>query len=465
MAVELVRHSDSRIDRQQLAVFVNSYQRVAPLTIGELWAWPSMLKLALIENLRRLAAETLEARRARLAADAYVSRIEREAADADASRLPPALDIASVVQLLHRRPRVRPPAVVDPHGGRGAPRVAGDDRGSGDSRRAPAPGGRPGVGRQRHYQPAPLLGARLAPVRRVGQPGRAGAAARSGRRVRTDGLPEPRSAAPGGRGARGAERRRAGAGGAQGGRKRAPGGRRADRPPIGPPTSAITSSIGGGAISKPTSPIGRGSRSRVQASGVRAPDARLPGPDRDHDGAAAGRGRGVRSVRGRFARAVLAALVLLLLIPAADIAIALAQRVDRLGDPASPSASPRLHRSAVPGRRPHDGRRADAADERRRRWRRCWSTSRCSRSATSIRASISRSSATSPTPMRSDLPERRGRFSPPRAPASRISIGGSAPSTPTASFCSIARGAGTRGSTRGWDGSASAARSRNSTAC
>ena len=29
MAVELVRHSDSRIDRQQLAVFVNSYQRVA----------------------------------------------------------------------------------------------------------------------------------------------------------------------------------------------------------------------------------------------------------------------------------------------------------------------------------------------------------------------------------------------------------------------------------------------------
>jgi cyclic beta-1,2-glucan glucanotransferase len=101
MAVELVRHSDSRIDRQQLVVFVNSYQRVAPLTIGELWAWPSMLKLALIENLRRLAAETLESRRARLAADAYVARIEREAADA-APLLPPALGIASIVQLLHR---------------------------------------------------------------------------------------------------------------------------------------------------------------------------------------------------------------------------------------------------------------------------------------------------------------------------------------------------------------------------
>src|SRR5258707_266132 len=101
MAVELVRYGDSRIDRQQLAVFVNSYQRVAPLTIGELWALPSMLKLALIENLRRLAAETLESRRARLAADAYVERVAGDA-DRQAQGLPSAFDIASIVQLLHR---------------------------------------------------------------------------------------------------------------------------------------------------------------------------------------------------------------------------------------------------------------------------------------------------------------------------------------------------------------------------
>src|SRR5476649_2869641 len=101
MAVELVRHSDSRIDRPQLTVFVNNYQRVAPLTIGELWAWPSMLKLALIENLRRLAAQTLDSRRARLAADAYVLRIEGEAGDA-ARQLPPALDMTALVHLLHR---------------------------------------------------------------------------------------------------------------------------------------------------------------------------------------------------------------------------------------------------------------------------------------------------------------------------------------------------------------------------
>ncbi len=104
MAVELLRHSDSRIDRQQLLVFINSYQRVAPLTLGELWAWPSMLKLALIENLRRLAADTLESRRARRAADAYVSRIEHQSEDMarESQGLPSALGITSVVQLLHR---------------------------------------------------------------------------------------------------------------------------------------------------------------------------------------------------------------------------------------------------------------------------------------------------------------------------------------------------------------------------
>src|ERR1700720_2746127 len=60
-----------------------------------------MLKLALIENLRRLATETLEARRARLAADAYIARIERDAAEA-ARPLPTALDLTFIVQLMHR---------------------------------------------------------------------------------------------------------------------------------------------------------------------------------------------------------------------------------------------------------------------------------------------------------------------------------------------------------------------------
>ena len=101
MAVELIRHSDSRLDRQQLIRFMNSYQAVAPLTIGELWAWPSMLKLALIENLRRLAQGTLAARAARRAADAYVARIDASG-HGRPPPLPERIHTGYVVQILAR---------------------------------------------------------------------------------------------------------------------------------------------------------------------------------------------------------------------------------------------------------------------------------------------------------------------------------------------------------------------------
>src|SRR5205807_7796642 len=98
MALELIRHSDSRLDRSQLVRFMNSYQSVAPLTIGELWAWPSMLRLALIENLRRLSEELLRARAARRAADQYVANADTGGPAA----LPAGDDPAFIVQLLHR---------------------------------------------------------------------------------------------------------------------------------------------------------------------------------------------------------------------------------------------------------------------------------------------------------------------------------------------------------------------------
>ncbi|HET7826081.1 MAG TPA: glucoamylase family protein, partial [Anaeromyxobacter sp.] len=101
LAVELIRHSDSRLDRAQLVRWLDAFQTVAPLTIGELWAWPSMLKLALVENLRRLADETLAARAARRAADAYVARIDA-AGKGVPPPLPRALHPAVVVQLLQR---------------------------------------------------------------------------------------------------------------------------------------------------------------------------------------------------------------------------------------------------------------------------------------------------------------------------------------------------------------------------
>lgn len=56
IAIELISHVDGRLDAENLIGFVASYQTIAPLKLGELWAMPIMLRLALIENLRRVAA-------------------------------------------------------------------------------------------------------------------------------------------------------------------------------------------------------------------------------------------------------------------------------------------------------------------------------------------------------------------------------------------------------------------------
>ena len=55
MAVEILSHSDGHVDINSLTDFIKSYQTVSFLKIGELWAIPIMLRLALIENLRRLS--------------------------------------------------------------------------------------------------------------------------------------------------------------------------------------------------------------------------------------------------------------------------------------------------------------------------------------------------------------------------------------------------------------------------
>ncbi len=55
MALELIAHGDSRIDDESIGAFVEAYQSNVTLRLGELWAIPIMLRLALIENLRRVA--------------------------------------------------------------------------------------------------------------------------------------------------------------------------------------------------------------------------------------------------------------------------------------------------------------------------------------------------------------------------------------------------------------------------
>ena len=75
LAWAFVAHTDSRFDAQMLTSFVRAYQRVQPLTIGELWAIAITLRIVLVENLRR-AAELIASRRAiRQRADRLADRL------------------------------------------------------------------------------------------------------------------------------------------------------------------------------------------------------------------------------------------------------------------------------------------------------------------------------------------------------------------------------------------------------
>ena len=99
LALELIEHGDGRLDSERLTRFILAFQTVAPLTMGELWALPSMLKLGLLENLRLLADSILSARSARLQADAAFARLEK---GDPPGALPEPLPSAFVAQLRQR---------------------------------------------------------------------------------------------------------------------------------------------------------------------------------------------------------------------------------------------------------------------------------------------------------------------------------------------------------------------------
>jgi len=55
IALALVAHTDSQLEPEVIRRFIQTYQKVYPLGIGELWALPITLRLVLVENLRRTA--------------------------------------------------------------------------------------------------------------------------------------------------------------------------------------------------------------------------------------------------------------------------------------------------------------------------------------------------------------------------------------------------------------------------
>ncbi|HWN82169.1 MAG TPA: hypothetical protein VNM87_08755, partial [Candidatus Udaeobacter sp.] len=105
LALDLIAHSDNRLEIDRLTRFIVTFQTVAPLTIGELWALPTMLKAALIDNIRRLADDMLADRRARMSAGGFFQRFEAETGDEESPKEPKLahpLRLAYLVELLSR---------------------------------------------------------------------------------------------------------------------------------------------------------------------------------------------------------------------------------------------------------------------------------------------------------------------------------------------------------------------------
>jgi cyclic beta-1,2-glucan synthetase len=82
LALELISHMDGRVDSDNATQFIAAYQTAEPLKLGELWAFPIMLQLALLENLRRVGLRIAHRREERdtaiMWADRMLSTAEQE---------------------------------------------------------------------------------------------------------------------------------------------------------------------------------------------------------------------------------------------------------------------------------------------------------------------------------------------------------------------------------------------------
>ncbi|MEI7968629.1 MAG: glucoamylase family protein [Betaproteobacteria bacterium] len=111
LALEVVAHGDGRVDAETLTRFIVAYQTVMPLTLGELWAIPIMLRLAVIENLRRVGVRIAAGWTERNLAGSWADRMSAMAESdptslillvADMARSNPPMVSAFVAELTRR---------------------------------------------------------------------------------------------------------------------------------------------------------------------------------------------------------------------------------------------------------------------------------------------------------------------------------------------------------------------------
>ncbi len=93
VAWAFVAHTDSAFNEELLVHFLKAYEHTRELTLGELWALPTTLRVVLIENLRRLAERVAANKAAREVANLCCDSIEAY----------PAHRLDAVLSLLNRR--------------------------------------------------------------------------------------------------------------------------------------------------------------------------------------------------------------------------------------------------------------------------------------------------------------------------------------------------------------------------
>jgi cellobiose phosphorylase len=122
IATEIISHSDGRVDLKSLISFVTAYQEITHLRLGELWALPIMLRLSLIENIRRLATQIAIDRINQNLADYWAERMTTTAEEdpkslilviADMARSGPPM-VSSFVAELSRQLQGKGPALALP---------------------------------------------------------------------------------------------------------------------------------------------------------------------------------------------------------------------------------------------------------------------------------------------------------------------------------------------------------------
>ncbi len=107
IALETIQHGDGRWDEDNLSRFIAAYQNVTPLTLGELWAIPITLGVALIENLSNASKRVVTDRNDRSHASLWADRMIEAAVSA------PKTLVIVIADMVRSEPQMRSAFVVE----------------------------------------------------------------------------------------------------------------------------------------------------------------------------------------------------------------------------------------------------------------------------------------------------------------------------------------------------------------